>query len=67
MKNDPLNRIFPPDLSDEAVDTLCEFLTQLNDIFFDVYAEQFRRITEREALDRLDEPLEPPFDDDIPW
>jgi len=69
MKQDPFNRLFPSDLSDETVESLFELLLQLTDTFNEIYADQIRSLMERQSSDAPEPPdvLADPFDDEIPF
>lgn len=69
MKQDPFNRLFPSDLSDQTVESLFEFLLQLTDTFNEIYADQIRCLMERQLIDTPEPPdiLADPFDDEIPF
>ena len=75
MKDDPFNRLFPPDLSVETVDILFEFLHHLTDSFHEIYADQIQSLMVRESFKPIEpwEPPEPPeefdgsLDDDVPF
>jgi len=69
MNQDHLSRLFPPDLSDETVDILFEFLHQLTDSFNEIYAEQIQRLLEQHSINPPEHPdvFTDFFDDDIPF
>jgi hypothetical protein len=69
MKHDPFDRLFSSDLSDDTVDRLFTFLSQLTDTFFEAYHDQLTRMAQQEAHDRLQPPEDiddSDFDDEIP-
>ena len=46
MLNDPLRRLFAHNLTDESVDLLFTFLSQLTDLCFEAYVEQIVRMAQ---------------------
>jgi hypothetical protein len=72
MLNDPVRRLFAHDLTDESVDLLFTFLSQLTDLCFEAYEEQIVRMAQ-EANAMTTAPEKPPdlddfeLDDEIPF
>ena len=72
MLNDPLRRLFAHNLTDESVDLLFTFLSQLTDLCFEAYEEQIVRMAQ-EANAMTTASDEPPdlddfeLDDEIPF
>ncbi len=65
MKHDRPYQLFPPDLPDEVVCALLEFLHELTRTFENHYASQLRRHWDNQPID-TDEPLDDLWEDDDP-
>ncbi len=67
MKHDTLYRLFPPDLPDEVVCALVEFLYELTRSFENYYAAQLRRHWNNQPFDTNEPPDDLWEDDDPPF
>ena len=65
MKHDTLYQLFPPDLPDEVVWALLEFLYELTRAFENYYAAQLRRHWNNHPIDS-DEPPDDLWEGDDP-
>ena len=65
MKHDTLYRLFPPDLPDDVVWALLEFLHELTRTFENYYAAQLHRHWNNQSFD-IDEPPDDLWEDDDP-